>query len=120
MYKKLGIMLLMSGVVVFQFCSGSKKTSSSSSAPKVKTVNYVADVAPLISTKCGPCHISPNGKKKFLDTYAFAKENIDDIIARIEKAPTDRGFMPFKKTEKLSDSVINVFVQWKNTGLAEK
>jgi hypothetical protein len=34
--------------------------------------------------------------------------------------PGERGFMPFKKTAKLSDSTIAVFKQWKEDGLGEK
>lgn len=120
MIKRIGFFLLLSGLIFFQFCSGSKKNTTDTGKAKIKTVTYAADVAPLISAKCSPCHIAPSGKKKLLDTYAFAKENIDEMISRIQKVPTERGFMPFKKTEKLTDSVINVFVAWKNTGLTEK
>ena len=41
------------------------------------------------------------------------------MIRRIELNPTDKGFMPFRKTEKLSDSTIAVFKQWKADGMLE-
>jgi hypothetical protein len=47
-------------------------------------------------------------------------QDIDEIIRRIELNPTDKGFMPFKKTAKLNDSTINVFKKWKADGMLEK
>jgi hypothetical protein len=60
----------------------------------------------------------PQGNKKPLTSYDAVKSNIDDILERIKKNPTDKGFMPFKHP-KLSDSTIQVFVAWKNEGLSE-
>jgi hypothetical protein len=71
-------------------------------------------------SKCAPCHIPPGGNKTPFNTYASVKANIDEIIKRIELNPTDRGFMPFKKTEKLDSATINVFKQWKADGMIEK
>lgn len=83
-------------------------------------VTYEANVQKLVVANCSPCHIPASGGNKLaLDTYEGVSKNIDDIINRIEKNPTDRGFMPFKHA-KLSDSTINVFKQWKADGLAAK
>ncbi len=117
--KKLGILLLVIMVGFFQYCSSSKKSSSTSSMPAKVSVTYVANIQPLVSEHCSPCHIPPKGFKKALNTYDAAKTNIDDMIRRIQMNPTDKGFMPFKHA-KLSDSTISVFVQWKAGGLAEK
>lgn len=111
--KKIVLGLLVTGVTVFQFCSSTKKIADT---PKV---NYTADVQPLITQHCSPCHIPPRGNKEALHTYEAAKTNIDESIRRIQLNPTDRGFMPFKHP-KLSDSTINVFVKWKADGLMEK
>ena len=121
--KKYLILLLLPGVLVFQFCSSSKKSSSTSSStpatstPTVAKMTFDTNLKPLISEKCSPCHTT--GNKKKLDVYAGSKETVDDIIARIEKNPGEKGFMPFKH-DKLSDSAINVFKQWKADGLLEK
>jgi nitrate/TMAO reductase-like tetraheme cytochrome c subunit len=70
---------------------------------------------------CTPCHIPANGgRKRAYDNFTNVKEDIDEIIRRIDQNPTDRGFMPFKKTEKLNDSTIAVFKKWKADGLLEK
>ena len=112
--KKLCVVLLLMSPIVLQFCSSSKKVAKKE---PVK-LNYVDDVQALVVVNCYPCHFPPKGNKKPLDTYLGVKINIDDVIARIQRNPADKGFMPFKHA-KLSDSTINVFVQWKKDGLLE-
>lgn len=111
--KKLVLCGLLVAGFLFQYCTSSKKVAD------VPRTTYTADVAPLITQNCSPCHIPPRGNKGPLNTFETAKANIDESIERINKAPGDRGFMPFKHP-KLSDSVINVFVKWKADGLLEK
>lgn len=114
--KKVSFLLLLAFLSTLQFCTSSKKSTATTAAGKV---SYVTNIQPLIMAHCSPCHIPPKGFKKALDTYESAKSNITDIIARIKRNPGDPGFMPMKH-EKLSDSIINVFVQWKETGALEK
>jgi hypothetical protein len=119
--KKLMIPAGLLLAITFQFCSSSKKAIvAKETKPIVHITTYNADVKPLILTKCTPCHVQPNGKKGFLDNYADAKIDAGNIIDRIKKNPTERGFMPFKKSERLSDSIIHVFEQWQADGLLEK
>ena len=61
----------------------------------------------------------PAGQPVTIKVINASKETIDDILVRIKANPGDKGFMPFKH-DKLSDSLINVFVKWKSDGLAEK
>ena len=112
--KKLFAILLAPAVVLLQFCT---TKSAQVSVPKL---TYETNVQPLIATKCAPCHIPPRGNKKAYVTFDAVKDDIDEIIRRVHLNPTDKGFMPFKKLEKLPDSVINVLVQWKADGLLEK
>lgn len=114
--KKISFILMIVFVSTLQFCSSSKKAASVKPATQV---NYTANIQPLIMAHCAPCHIPPKGFKKAFDTYDAAKSNIHEIITRIQKNPGDPGFMPLKH-EKLSDSIINVFVQWKDGGALEK
>jgi len=107
-------MIVLAGMV-FTYCTGTKKAAAS----KQPKITYMADVAPLVSTHCTPCHFPPKGNKKPLNSYTAVKDEIDEVIERIQKNPADRGFMPMKHP-KLSDSTINVFVQWKATGMAEQ
>ncbi|MCB0661984.1 MAG: hypothetical protein KDC24_04550 [Saprospiraceae bacterium] len=111
--RKLFILTLFCSFVVLPFCSVSKKTTTD-----VNAVSYERDVAPIIAERCSPCHFPDKGKKKFLDTYSAVKTNIDDIIGRIQLDPSKLEFMPFKsKKEPLSDSLIQVIVQWKEGGM---
>ena len=111
------LVLLIATAIIFSYCSSSKKASKS---PPPKMV-FENSLQTLIVGNCSPCHIpQKGGQKKAYDNYANVKADIDDIIRRIELSPTERGFMPFRKTEKLSDSTIAVFKQWKADGLLEK
>ena len=111
--KKLFFFLFIVTMIVFQYCSSSRKAKKS--AP---VLTYTTRVQPIIAASCSPCHFPPGGNKKPLNSYVAAKDNIDDIISRIQKNPGDKGFMPFKHP-KLPDSTIQVFVQWKNNGTPE-
>lgn len=113
--KKICILLLLVAPFVLQFCSSSKKGTAT---PKVAIVSYTGNVKPLMQANCTPCHFPPNGREKSFDNYTAAKNNIDAIVNRVNRNPMDKGFMP-KKHPKLSDSSINVLVQWKKDGLVE-
>ena len=114
--KKSYFLLLLPVLFMLQFCSSTKKTASSGKT-EMKKVTFENDVKPLVMAKCGPCHTV--GKKSHIGEFAIATAEIDDIIKRIEMNPGEHGFMPLKN-EKLSDSAIAVFVQWKASGLLEK
>ena len=85
----------------------------------IPKITYMANVQPTIVANCSPCHIPPKGFKKAFNTYDSVRLNIDEMIARIQKRPDEKGFMPFKH-QKLSDSTIMVFVNWKKDGLLEQ
>jgi hypothetical protein len=107
--------ILFSAALFFQYCSSSKKAAASVPA----AITYQTDVMPVIQSSCAPCHIEGKGNKKPLDNYASASSVADDMIARVQKSPSERGFMPFKH-DKLSEAAILVFVNWKKDGLKEK
>lgn len=111
--KKLCVLLLLAAPFALQFCSSSKNA-----AKVIPSISYTTNVQPLILANCSPCHIPPKGRIKALDTYASAKDNIDDVLIRVNKNPDEKGFMPFKHP-KLADSTINVLLQWKKDGLLE-
>ena len=113
------LFLLVVTVFVFSYCSSSKKAV----APAVESTKlvYENNIQTLIVGNCSPCHIpEKGGRKKAYDNFANVKTDIDEIVRRIELDPHEKGFMPFKKTAKLSDSTIAVFKQWKADGLLEK
>jgi hypothetical protein len=90
------------GAIILSNCSSAKKTAAA-----IPKSTYTSGVSTVIMNNCSPCH------------FANVKTDIDEIIRRIELEPTVKGFMPFKKTAKLSDSTIAVFKKWKEDGLLE-
>jgi hypothetical protein len=112
--KKVCLSLILCFAFVLQFCTGPKKAST-----KAPSITYVGNIQPIVVNSCSPCHIPPQGNKKPYNTYASVKADIDEIINRIQRNPGEKGFMP-QRHPKLSDSTINLFVQWKNTSMLEK
>ncbi len=102
--------------LVFANCNQSKKIA----ATPVPKSTYATDLSVVIMNNCVPCHIpAKGGFKKAYDNYANVKTDIDEMIRRIELNPGDKGFMPFKKTQKLPDSTIAAFKKWRDDGLLE-
>lgn len=107
-------LFLFTAAILFQFCSSSKKATTS--AP---VITFEGNVKPVIEASCAPCHIAGKGKIKALDNFANASAEADEIIKRIQKNPGEHGFMPMRNA-KLADSSIALFVDWKQSGLKEK
>lgn len=108
----------LSATLILAYCSTTKK-SQRTTTPNATKVTYMSNVQPIITASCTPCHIPPDGKKKPLNSYAAVKDNIDDILTRVQKNPDEKGFMPARHP-KLSDSTIMVLKQWKTDGLLEQ
>ncbi len=106
--------------LLFAYCHSAKKaTSSTTTTSTAGKMTYTANVQSIVMMHCAPCHIpAQGGNKKALDTYAGVRDNIDDIIHRIQMDSTERGFMPFRHP-KLSDSTVAIFTQWKTDGFPE-
>jgi hypothetical protein len=101
--------------LLLTYCSASKRA-----AKRIPKTTYSTDLTIVIAAYCAPCHLpAKGGNKRPYDNYANVKADIDEIIKRIELNPTDKGFMPFKKKEKLNDSAITVFKKWKADGMLE-
>ncbi|MES2328921.1 MAG: cytochrome c [Bacteroidota bacterium] len=123
--KKIFVTILVVGAVtLFTYCSSTKKSTADApkteTKPVVKKISYQSNVMAIIEANCAPCHFpDKGGNKKPLNTYAGASAQADEILRRIQLAPTERGFMPNRKP-KLSDADINTIKQWKADGLMEK
>jgi hypothetical protein len=111
---------MLSVALLLVYCNPSKNAGGGEAKKEIPKSTYESGVATLVVGNCSPCHIAGKGRLKPYDNYTNLKTDIDEIIRRTELNPTERGFMPFKKTEKLSDSTIAVFKQWKKDGLLEK
>ena len=113
--KKTCLFLVVLFALILQFCTSTYKAISR----KNRKVTYVNNIQPIVMNSCSPCHIPPEGKKKAYNTYAAVKASVDSMLIRIRKNPNEKGFMPARRP-KLSDSTINIFVQWKKDGLLER
>jgi nitrate/TMAO reductase-like tetraheme cytochrome c subunit len=120
--KKILIMAgVVAGISMLSNCHSAKKSAGKATAPTTvpstaAAVTYHSNMESVIAANCSPCHFpSKGGNKTPFDTYDAAKSHLDSMIARIQLNPTDKGFMPFKRS-KLSDSTINLFKQWRESG----
>jgi len=120
--KKLFLPSILIVALIFSNCSSSKKSTAPAPtpvAPGSVTVTYDANVLPIIESHCAPCHISGKGKKAPLNHYDVASSKIDGMIRRISLQKGQFGFMP-RNHDRLSDSLIQVFIDWRAQGLVEK
>lgn len=120
--KKLSLLVVFGAlVVVLSNCGPSKKATAEETPPAPAKLTFATNVMAVIQDKCAPCHVpAKGGNKKPYTIYANVKTDIDDILRRIQLNPGERGFMPMGRPQvKLSDSLINVFKQWKADGLLE-
>jgi len=114
MKKTVLVMLCICSLALLQNCGSSKKASKST----VTAVSFDKDVLPIMQARCTPCHFPPDGRKKPLNTYDAVKDNINDIVTRIQLPQSNDKFMPWKsKKPALSDSMINVLMEWQRQNM---
>ncbi len=114
--KKAPFIIILAVAIIFAACS--KKSNPGKSV--VKATTYTTDIVPLLQAKCTPCHLpTKGGFKADFENYESAKKYGDDMLARVQLNPGEKGFMPFKHA-KLSEEEIAVFKKWVNDGLKEK
>ena len=111
-------------LVTILFLQNCGSTKSAASTEKYITtgpdVSYVADVSPIMTKSCTPCHFPPDGKKEALDSYESVKANIDYILSRVQLPESDMRFMPFKnKKPSLTKEEIDVLKRWAGKGFAQ-
>ena len=111
-------------MIVLVYACSKKTTPAKTAEPaaaivKRAFVTYSGNIKLMIETKCTPCHVpAKGGFKTSFDNYVAAKKNIDEMIRRIQLAPTEKDYMPFK-FKPLTTEEVNVFKKWKEEGLAE-
>lgn len=113
MKRTISVTLLALSAIVFQNCGSSKKVTT-------VPLTYEKDVVGIMKTSCSPCHFPPDGKKEAFNSYESVSKHIDVIINRVKLPQSDAKFMPFRlKKPALTDSAINVLVQWKEQGMTK-
>ena len=113
MKKTVIVLACICSLAILQNCGSSKNATK-----KPKALSFEKDVMPIMQSSCTPCHFPPDGRKKPLNNYDAVKANIDDILMRVKLPHEDNKFMPWKsKKPPLSDTAINVLVEWKNQNM---
>jgi hypothetical protein len=82
-------------------------------------ITYMADVKPILTASCAPCHVAGGANPNKWDEYAPTKSKITSIIDRVKREPGASGFMPRNGT-KLSADKIAILEKWMADGLLEK
>jgi len=111
--------IYISGLILFiTSCESRTYEEISDNTPITQTVRYEADIKTIINTNCISCH-SVTGSASFqpLTNYNQVKNNIDNILDRIQKPNGDPEKMP--QGGSLSAAQINLFIKWKADGLIE-
>lgn len=107
-------------MISFYACSFPTKVATTANDVLRFKTSYSFDIEKIFTFNCSPCHIpAKGGTKKNFDNYTVVKENIDEIIRRVELPTTNKDFMPLRGT-KLSPDNINLLRKWKADGLLEK
>ncbi len=80
---------------------------------------YMADVKPIMTSSCTPCHVAGGANPNKWDEYTPTKTKIASIIDRVKREQGSAGFMPRNGT-KLSADKIAILEKWVADGLLEK
>lgn len=92
--------------------------------PPVQTVSFAADILPLLTARCTPCHITTRTSGVGLSTFANARGSIGDqygeavvqpgdaagspLVDKIEAAPRFGSRMPLGETPLTADEIARV------------
>ncbi len=95
------------------------RTFSNAYTVKVESANpttFNDDVKAIIQGNCAPCHTT--GPQPLYVQFTNAKNGIESILDRIQRAQGAAGMMPQGGT-KLSADQINIIKKWKEDGMKE-
>lgn len=81
-------------------------------------ITYMANVKPLLTASCTPCHLTGGGNPNKWDSYATTKSKINGILDRVQRETGAAGFMPVGGP-KLSAANIALLKKWVTDGLLE-
>lgn len=115
--NSLSFLLLIFFVATLQHCKSSKNVITNKS---VAIVTYTKSIAPLMERSCTPCHYPEEGKKKMLNTFETVRDNIDDILTRVQLPTTEKKYMPFKsKKPAFTEEEITLLKKWVSQKMVE-
>ncbi len=114
-----GMVTLLVLVTLFLNTSSCKEKMESiqkqPQAMEQDTIYYQKHIYSLMLVNCTPCHFPVNGHEKMLNTYDSVKNNIDEILRRVQLEVNDSNFMPYlQKKPPLTKEEIQLFIDWKD------
>lgn len=113
----LSLFLLIFIMSIMQFCKSSKNVTTNTNEI---VVSYTQNIAPLLAKSCTPCHFPERGKKKMLNTFGAVKDNIDEILMRVQLPESEKKYMPFRsKKPALTKEEIDLLKKWVSQRMAE-
>lgn len=111
--QRLSAPLLFALSLTLSFCGSAKKSTEAAAIAAVPAVSYAQHIQPIMVEKCTPCHYPETGKKMMLDTYEAVRDNVKDILHRVQLPQDHMGFMPFKsKKAPLTGAEIQLLKDW--------
>jgi len=105
--------IIFSSFLLLQSCSEDEDPT-----PAPDKVTFMADIKPLVTASCTPCHMPGGANPNKWDDYATAKSKINLILDRVQRDPSATGFMPMGGS-KLSAEKIALLKKWVSDGLLE-
>lgn len=114
MSKTLFLLLMLSVPITLQFCTSGRIAKGIKEDKKAEPgISYSKHILPIMTEKCTPCHFPDRGRKKMLNTYEATRDNIEDILYRVQLPVNHEDYMPFKsKREPLTVAEINLIKDW--------
>lgn len=104
-------------VLFLTSCESRTYEEISDNTPIPDEVTYAKDIRPIVDANCMPCHAVGGSGAFPLTDYTLVKNNIDNILNRLQRPNGDPQKMP--QGSSLSPSQINIFIKWKADGLTE-
>lgn len=108
--------VLIVSIMLFSCSSSSNDDLTNEPDPTPTTITYNNKVKGIINSNCGSCHGNPtdNAAPVSYNTFNLVKNDIDDIISRINSAAS-----PMPPTGLMSQSLRDDIQKWKDDGLLE-
>lgn len=113
MKTRIFALIIFSSFLFLQSCSKDEDPT-----PVPDKVTFVADIKPLVTASCTPCHMPGGSNPNKWDDYTTAKSKINLILDRVQRDPSAQGFMPMGGS-KLSAEKITLLKKWVTDGLLE-
>ena len=106
------VLLLAISIFIISACSTHKSSLDTYTSTMDREVTFNKDIMPILDRSCLSCH-SGDSKLDHFDDMDEVKEEIGEIIERVELDPSNKKYMPYKQKQPgLSPEEIKLFKEW--------